>query len=328
MALTARLSFINNSENDEDPEDLFAGSLGVIFTDDVTNQHGDAFTSLHYTTPHLPKPLRIELSDPKVAEDRSLFSHFLWNASLMLADLIEAGTLGLKAGEDTTGAGAGTADVGKIVPVAEAKEFDIKGKSTIEMGAGTGLPSLMAAMLGAERVLVTDYPAPVVIENLRKNVELNLKDQEALKMKGVEVAVEGHGWGELSTPLAKENKGAFDRVLCADCLWMPEQHENLRRSIAWFLKEDDFEARAWVVGGFHSGRAKMRGFFDEEKLKEVGLEVERLWERDCDGNDREWAWDRGAEDLDVTGRKRWLAVSVLRRIPREDAGGDDDKAER
>lgn len=323
MALTARLSFINSSDSSSsDPEDLFAGSLGVIFTDDVTNQHGDAFTSLHYTSPHLSKPLRIELSDPKVAEDRSLFSHFLWNASLMLADLIEAGTLGLKAGDDTTGAGAGTTEVGKEVKVPDLKEFDIKGKSTIEMGAGTGLPSLMAAMLGAKRVLVTDYPAAVVIENLRKNVELNLKDH-----KGPEVAVEGHGWGGLSTPLARENKGAFDRVLCADCLWMPEQHENLRKSIAWFLKEDDPDARAWVVGGFHSGRAKMRGFFDEEKLREVGLEVERLWERDCDGNDREWAWDRGTEDLDVTGRKRWLAVSVLRGI-RKDADGDDGKAER
>ncbi|KAK3398909.1 hypothetical protein B0T20DRAFT_184391 [Sordaria brevicollis] len=326
MALTARLSVINTGSENDDPEDLFAGSLGVIFTDDVTNQHGDASTSLHYTSPHLSKPLRIELSDPTVAEDRSLFSHFLWNASLMLADLIEAGTLGLKAGDDATGAGAGTASVGEKVKVPELESYDIKGKSTIEMGAGTGLPSLMAAMLGAKRVLVTDYPAPVVIENLRKNVELNLKDQEAVK--GVEVAVEGHGWGELETPLAKENKGAFDRVLCADCLWMPEQHDNLRKSIAWFLKENDPEARAWVVGGFHSGRAKMRGFFDADKLREVGLEVERLWERDCDGNDREWAWDRGAEDLDVTGRKRWLAVSVLRRIRKDAGSDDDDKAER
>lgn len=324
MALTARLSFIDTTENqpEGDPEDLFAGSLGVIFTDDVTNQHGDASTALHYTSPHLSKPLRIELSDPKQAQDRSLFSHFLWNASLLLAELIEAGTLGLPAGGDTTGAGAGTADVGKLVPVPPLADFDIRGRSTIEMGAGTGLPSLMAALLGARRVLVTDYPAPVVIENLRKNVELNMKEhQEGQDAKDVDIKVEGHGWGELETQLAQENKGAFDRVLCADCLWMPEQHENLRRSIAWFLSEEDPEARAWVVGGFHTARKGMRGFFDAEKLGEVGLEVERLWERDCDGNDREWAWDRGAEDLDTVGRKRWLAVSVLRRI-RKDAGGD------
>lgn len=324
MALTARLSFIDTTENEPegDPEDLFAGSLGVIFTDDVTNQHGDASTALHYTSPHLSKPLRIELSDPKAAQDRSLFSHFLWNASLLLADLIEAGTLGLQAGGDTTGAGAGTVELGKNVPVPPLKNFDIRGKSTIEMGAGTGLPSLMAALLGAKRVLVTDYPAPVVIENLTKNVELNLKHQEAAK--DVEVAVEGHGWGELETPLAVENKGAFDRVLCADCLWMEEQHENLRRSIAWFLS-DDPEARAWVVGGYHTGRKKMRGFFDDEELRKLGLEVERLWERDCDGIDREWAWDRGAEDLDITGRKRWLAISVLKRIRKDAEGG---KAER
>ena len=79
------------------------------------------------------------------------------------------------------------------------------------------------------------------------------------------------------------------------------------------------------MGGYHTGRKKMRGFFDDEELRKLGLEVERLWERDCDGIDREWAWDRGAEDLDITGRKRWLAISVLRRIRKDAEGG---KAER
>lgn len=91
---------------------------------------------------------------------------------------------------------------------------------------------------------------------------------------------------------------------------MPWQHENLLKSVEWFLA-DTAEARAWVVAGFHTGREKMRGFFDGERLAGLGLEVERIWERDCDGLEREWVLDRGIED--PVGRKRWLVFAVLKR---------------
>lgn len=200
--------------------------------------------------------------------------------------------------------------------------FDITNLTTLELGAGTALPSLLAALLGARRVVVTDYPAPAVLANLRENADRNLRPElspHARAAGDVEVEVEGHAWGELATPWAERRRRAFDRVLACDCLWMPWQHDNLLRSIEWFLKEDR-EARCWVVGGFHTGRANMRDFFREERLAGVGLEVERMWERDCDGNEREWAWDRGVED--VGERKRWLVFAVLRRQAgaRNDAG--------
>jgi len=303
MALTSRLSLIGPAESD--PEDFLSASLGVIFPDDVTNQHGDPEHGLLYTSPHLPKPLRIGLSDP-VGEDRELFSHYLWNSSLQLAELIEAGTLKL----DSSVNASQTTTIG--LP---ASAFDVKALSTIELGAGTALPSLMSALLGARRVVVTDYPSPVVIEKLRQNVAAGTEPSfsPSGKVECGPVQVEGHGWGELSgTPLAEENKHAFDRVMAADCLWMPWQHDNLRRSVGWFLG-DGPDARAWVVAGFHTGREKMRGFFEPEALAREGLEVERIWERDCDGQDREWVWDRGVEDVSV--RKRWLVIAVLRRIP-------------
>jgi hypothetical protein len=182
----------------------------------------------------------------------------------------------------------------------------------------------MAGLLGARRVVATDYPAPPVIKALRRNVTASVKEEfaPAGRFAAEEVLVAGHGWGELDTPLALENRHAFDRVVAADCLWMPWQHENLRRSVAWFLGEGE-GARAWVVGAFHTTRDTVRAFFEEEALAEVGLEVEHLWERDCDGRDREWAWDRGGED--VSARKRWLAVGVLRRI-RKPAEEDEGRA--
>ena len=62
----------------------------------------------------------------------------------------------------------------------------------------------------------------------------------------------------------------------------------------------------------------MAGFFDSEALESVGLRVERIWERDATGRERDWATDRGVED--VTERKRWLVIAVLKPI-REDGNG-------
>ncbi|KAH8887503.1 hypothetical protein GQ53DRAFT_827286 [Thozetella sp. PMI_491] len=315
MALTSRLTLTGPPE--ADPEDFLSSSLGVIFPDDVTNQHGDADHGLAYTSPHLPKPLCISLADPVADEDRRLFSHFLWNASLLLAELVETGTLGLLPEPPS---GHGTQE-----PLsAPVSEFNVAGLTTIELGAGTALPSLLSALLGARRVVITDYPAPPVMKTLQENVALNVKPGHSplgqIAVDGVHV--EGHSWGELSTPLAQENHHAFDRVFVADCLWMPWQHKNLQRSIEWFLGEGE-AARAWVVAGFHTGREKMRGFFDSEALTAVGLEVEKIWERDCNGEERPWVWDGGIEDVSV--RKRWLVVAVLRRRAATSSGARDDE---
>ncbi|KAK5656171.1 hypothetical protein OQA88_4931 [Cercophora sp. LCS_1] len=304
-----------------------------------TIEHCDAEHGLLYTSPHLPKPLEISLADAKGDEDRRLFSHFLWNSSLQLAELIESGTLGLEATSEPTSVDSQGVGKGKV-NVAPSSAFKVTDLHTIELGAGTALPSILSALLGAGRVVVTDYPAPVVIDALQRNISANVRSSfSPLAVTVPVVEVEGHAWGEMTTSLATENKHAFDRVFVsgplgditslypsrrvsgaeyrkvlhrplrkqvahvfkqvADCLWMPWQHGNLRRSIAWFLKGGT-TSRAWVVGGFHTGREKMRGFFDADALLSEGLEVESIWERDCDGADREWAWDRGLEDVTVS----------------------------
>ncbi|KAI0118473.1 hypothetical protein F4776DRAFT_254801 [Hypoxylon sp. NC0597] len=298
MALTSRISL--QGPPTSDPEDYLSSSLGVIFPDDVTNQHGDAEHSLIYTSPHLPRPLHISLADPDQETDRKLFSHYLWNASLLLAEFVEAGALELPL----------DVGLGRLTPA----DFDVRGLETLELGAGTALPSLMAALLGAKNVVVTDYPSPTVLETLRKNVTANAKPECSPRNSLAPLTVEGHAWGELeNTPFAAQHRGRFDRVFVCDCLWMPWQHANLHKSIAWFLKDSTSpsSARAWVIAGFHTGRAKMRGFFEDAALAAEGLEVESIWERDCDGVEREWAWDRGQED--VSERKRWLVIGVLRR---------------
>jgi nicotinamide N-methyltransferase len=297
-ALTARI-YLSGEENEE-PEDYLSAALGVIFPDDVTNQHGDTDQSLKYVSPHLPKPLHLDLADPEGDADRRLFSHHLWNSSLLLAELIEQDTLGIQQADKQTSLAAGA-------------NFNVKDLATLELGAGSALPSMMAGLLGAKRVTVTDYPAPAVLKTLRANITRNIKPELSPPDMSTasDVTVEGHSWGELEEEaFSVAHAGQYDRLLVADCLWMPWQHENLQRSIAHFLKPGG-DSRAWVVAGFHTGREKMKGFFEEEGLRKVGLCVERIWERDCDGLEREWSWD-GEEGLSM--RKRWLAIAVLKRL--------------
>ncbi|KAK3897901.1 hypothetical protein C8A05DRAFT_19422 [Staphylotrichum tortipilum] len=310
MALTSRLSHPPTTTTD--PEDHFASSLGVIFPDDVTNQHSapDDANTILYTSPHLPSPISLRLACAHEEADRYLFSHYLWNAGLLLAELIEADTLKLPPPPPPPATDTARE---KTAIAPGAGMFDVSGLRTIEFGAGTGLPSIVAALAGARGVVATDYPSRVVLEALQGNLDAAVQEKKAAAgaFTVEEVRVEGHAWGELDTAFAQEGRGRFDRVMAADVLWMPWQHENLRRSIAWFLKEGR-SAKAWVIGGFHTGRETTGAFFEREALAEVGLEVEHLWERDCDGLEREWAWDRGMEEASI--RKRWLAVGVLRRI--------------
>ncbi|KAI1100174.1 hypothetical protein F4804DRAFT_319740 [Jackrogersella minutella] len=294
MALTSRIAVQGPPATD--PEDYLSSALGVIFPDDVTNQHGDADHELVYISPYLRRPLRFALADPDAWADRRLFSHYLWNSSLLLAEFVEAGTLRLP-----SEFGLGTV---------RSEAFDVAGLACLELGAGTALPSLMAALLGARDVVITDYPSAAVMGTLRANAAANAQAEVSPRGTLAPVTVEGHSWGELATPFASAHRGRYDRVFACDCLWMPWQHANLQRSLAWFLSPSP-STRAWVVAGFHTGRAKMRDFFDPAALGAVGLEVEAVWERDCDGVEREWAWDRGLED--VSERKRWLVVGVLRR---------------
>ena len=85
---------------------------------------------------------------------------------------------------------------------------------------------------------------------------------------------------------------------------MDGNHYGLVQSIAHFLSPKK-EARAWVIAGFHTGRAKLVSFFDI--ISQAGLEIEAIWEQDADGYKRDW--DREREDKE---RNRWMVVAILK----------------
>ncbi|KAM0159715.1 hypothetical protein ACHAQE_004837 [Botrytis cinerea] len=265
-----------------EPEDLFQSSLSSLFPDDIQNQHGDKDQRIIYTSPTLGE-IVLELSSPAGEKGRLLFAHYLWNAGLQLAEFFEEGD-GKRGGRE---------------------RWEVTGERVLEVGSGTGLAGIVAALMGAEEVILSDYPDENVLANLTTNVAKNIE------VNGFgDVKVQGHEWGVLTDGFSMENKERFSRVIASDCLWMPWQHGNLLRSIRWFLKED---GRAWICAGFHTGRELMRGFFEEENLTAAGLEIETIYERDANGVEREWVADRGAEDRDAIARKRWLVIAVLKR---------------
>jgi len=145
----------------------------------------------------------------------------------------------------------------------------------------------------------------VILENIRANVNKTIPAE--LKPR---VSVQGHEWGEFDDSFCASHAHAFSRVLAADCYWMPQVHLELVQSMLHFLSMDP-DARVFAIAGFHTGRAKLAGFFDV--VVEQGLEIEDIYEEDADGVRRPWAKERDGGREHQTERKKWLAIAILKR---------------
>lgn len=72
-------------------------------------------------------------------------------------------------------------------------ETSMEGKSVVDMGTGTGILAILAAMRGAGRVLAVEIDA-FAVENTRENVDLNLKGAAQVDVvHGDATALEGRG---------------------------------------------------------------------------------------------------------------------------------------
>ncbi len=99
--------------------DFFEESLVTIFQEVVVS-HGEPGQSFTYTSAR-HGPLTVVLMEPEY-DDIRLFSHFVWSAALYICSLLENGLV------------------------------IVKDKMVLELGAGAGLPGLLAALDGAKRV--------------------------------------------------------------------------------------------------------------------------------------------------------------------------------
>lgn len=173
-------------------------------------------------------------------------------------------------------------------------------------------------LAGAQEVVITDYLSAEILATIETNCRKNIPSQIS---GGNNVRVIGHEWGILDDEFSKANARRFTKILAADCLWMVGEHQNLVTSMLHFLADDDDDdddnekkkkkARVWVVAGFHTGRATLASFF--EVAHDAGLEVKRIWERDVQGNEREWVKEPQSRLEDIATLKRWLVVAILGR---------------
>ncbi|KAF6221278.1 hypothetical protein HO133_002133 [Letharia lupina] len=150
------------------------------------------------------------------------------------------------------------------------------GKTILELGAGAGLPSLVAAILGAQKVVVTDYPDAELIDNLAQNIATC----SLLPQPATTVAAEGYLWGSSTEsvlahlPLSHQR---FDVLLLADLLFNHSCHNALVSTIVHTLARTA-DARALVF--FTPYRPwlleKDMAFFD--LCRDKGLEVDKVVE--------------------------------------------------
>lgn len=145
---------LHNPTSALEPEDIFNSSLGLIFTDDLRNQHGDPGTTIIYLSSRFG-PLEFGVADPNGEEERNKFAHYLWNAGVLMGELvggrgevggrvIEEGARGEERGRVTKESninGAGCMEDFRAsgwwwVNEEEAGKWNVEGQAVLELGAG------------------------------------------------------------------------------------------------------------------------------------------------------------------------------------------------
>lgn len=149
----------NTSHNDDDQAiGFFADSLLSLF-DVHTPSRGTPGSTLTYEHALLPalgasrSAITFHLPNHD-GSNTQLFAHYQWDAGWELANEMVLSCQAGHAGVQTD------------------RWADVRNMSCVELGAGTGLPSLVAAKVGAGQVVVTDYPDPGILRTLEKNVAL------------------------------------------------------------------------------------------------------------------------------------------------------------
>ncbi|BGP00197.1 hypothetical protein RTG_01970 [Rhodotorula toruloides ATCC 204091] len=274
------------SPSPDDALEFFADSLESLY-DHHMPAKGDPLALFTYSPPSSssrPEPLTVRLPPQQVNE---LFAHFVWNASLRMADALAEGRL------------------------------RVEGEQVIELGAGAGIPGLVAARMGASRVVLSDYDDPLLIANLRDNISLAFSDSPAARER---IRAVGHSWGErdsLEAVLAANSPSTspFPHILLADTLWYSSGHSLLLSSLQHLLARTA-TARIHICAGFHSGRATVRSFL--KKAEKVGFVRRGEWEEvGVDGRRRKWGWDVQGEEgeweekEDASERNKWVVEGDL-----------------
>lgn len=155
---------------------------------------------------------------------------------------------------------------------------EVKDRTVFELGAGGGLPSIVSAILGARKVVVTDYPDTDLQDMINKNMG---ESRHLIPAPADRIVCEGYAWGSDPSHLLAHLGTAgekFDVLILADLLFKHPQHGNMLKTVELTLSRKE-DSAAFVF--FTSYRPWLQqadlAFFD--LARERGFLVERVFEK-------------------------------------------------
>ncbi|KAF9105415.1 Methyltransferase-like protein 21A [Mortierella sp. AM989] len=187
----------------------------------------------------------------------------------------------------------------------ESHVKDLQGKTCLELGAGTGLVSIVAWLLGASNVLATDLARPHT-EHVQRNTSVNadrIVSERRRAIQDAETQVEAQGQGRAISLMARRRRdqlkmlelesdkiqvapldwslpnlpetvafqGPFSYILCSEILYLPQFHRALLKTLTKFSDDKTIVILLWKQRGLGEER-----FFDIACRPSTGWQVQYL----------------------------------------------------
>ncbi|EGO22866.1 hypothetical protein SERLADRAFT_471345 [Serpula lacrymans var. lacrymans S7.9] len=187
--------------SDEDEDSIL--SLDSIFTEPARPPTPKPTFSTYTRTRTPQNKLSLESDSGlldiriKLVGSHPLWGHYLWNAARSFASYIDANP-----------------------------DF-VRDRFVLELGAGGGLPGIISALNGAQKVILTDYPDAALLDNIDFNIAQNVPSVQRSRIEG-----RGYIWGNpvdtlLQTLPATEPWRKFDLIILSDLVFNHSQHDAL-----------------------------------------------------------------------------------------------------
>ncbi|WVN86343.1 uncharacterized protein L203_101506 [Cryptococcus depauperatus CBS 7841] len=149
--------------------------------------------NIRLDTPDIPKQLILRL-----VGSHPLWGHYLWNTARILSTYL------LRTPQLT------------------------QSRQVLELGAGAGLPSIVCALRGSRKVVVTDYADQALLDNLEFNIDVNIGPADKER-----ILVDGHIWGQDTKRLLQHlsNGEKYDLLILSDVVFNHSQHDALIKTV-------------------------------------------------------------------------------------------------